>query len=125
MTVIFGHFNNFLTNRSKVVNCNNVDPHQSILNLILFPKEMFLDVYFLLTDSKFSPAPKVEEGLIQGDFKLSARQKLNLKLYGNIYGPTSRGASGRERERWPGAIIPYVFDCSVCKSLLLNEKILT
>ncbi|XP_028391807.1 zinc metalloproteinase nas-14-like [Dendronephthya gigantea] len=63
-------------------------------------------------DPRYSPAP-VEPGLVEGDFKLTSQQEVNLKMYRNVYGPQSRSASGRESERWPGAIIPYVFDCSV------------
>ena len=66
--------------------------------------------YFL--DPRYSPAP-LEPGLVEGDFKLTEKQEVNLKMYGNVYGPSSRAASGRESEKWPGAIIPYVFDCSV------------
>lgn len=69
-----------------------------------------LNIFF--SDSRYSPAP-IEPGLVEGDFKLTAKQELNLKIYHNVYGPRSRSASGRESERWPGAVIPYVFDCSV------------
>lgn len=78
------------------------------INFMHFPS------FFPSVDPKYSPAP-IESGLIEGDFKLTDKQKVNMKLYNNIYGPPARAASGRESERWPGAIIPYVFDCSVSK----------
>ena len=38
-----------------------------------------------------------------------------MKKYGNPYGPESRAASSVPKERWPNAVIPYTFDCSVGK----------
>ena len=42
-----------------------------------------------------------------------------MKKYGTPNGPQSRAASNVDSERWPNAVIPYVFDCSVGK---LNNK---
>lgn len=87
------------SNGTKEINING-----PLLTLILF----------FTPDPRYSPAP-IESGLVEGDFKLTEKQKVNMKLFKNVYGPPERAASGRESERWPGAIIPYVFDCSVSK----------
>lgn len=62
-------------------------------------------------DSQHSPGRKTS--LYGGDIKFTQKQGENMKKYGNPYGPQSRAASNVDSERWPNAVIPYVFDCSV------------
>ena len=71
---------------------------------------------FNTADSHQSPARK--ESLYAGDIKLTQQQQDNMKKYGNPYGPQSRAASSVPKERWPNAVIPYTFDCSVGEPLL-------
>ena len=57
----------------------------------------------------------------QGDIRLTKKQQENLKKYGD---PTkgsanSRAASNVDSECWPNAVIPYTFDCSVGKFIML------
>jgi len=59
------------------------------------------------------------EQLFQGDIKLTPIQAANMKKYGNPFGPVhrvTRAASARDSTRWPNAVIPYAFDCSVGKN---------
>ena len=63
------------------------------------------------TDSHHSPGG--QESLYLGDIKLTDKQQENMKKYGNPYGLQSRAASSVPSERWPNAVIPYTFDCSV------------
>ena len=77
-------------------------------------KTLFITV--LLQDSHHSP-PGKHLSFYQGDIRLTKKQAENLKKYGD---PTkgsadSRAASSVDKERWPNAIIPYTFDCSVGK----------
>jgi len=67
------------------------------------------------TDSHQSPGR--EESLYGGDIKLTKQQQDNMKKYGNPYGPQSRAVSSVPKERWPNAVIPYTFDCSVGEPL--------
>lgn len=56
------------------------------------------------------------EHLFDGDIKLTPIQEAHMKKYGNPYGPThrvARAASAKDSTRWPNAVIPYVFNCSV------------
>ena len=71
---------------------------------------------FNIADSHQSPAGK--ESLYGGDIKLTQQQQDNMKKYGNPYGPQLRAASSVPKERWPNAVIPYTFDCSVGEPLL-------
>jgi hypothetical protein len=49
-------------------------------------------------------------------------QELNMERYGNPHGlSTGRAASSVEKERWPNAVIPYEFDCSIGKNALLTR----
>lgn len=66
---------------------------------------------YFFTDSYHSPGG--QESLYLGDIKLTEKQQENMKKYGNPYGPQSRAASNVPSERWPNAVIPYTFDCSV------------
>jgi len=58
-------------------------------------------------------SPGLKESLYGGDIKLTKQQQDNMKKYGNPYGPQSRAASSVPKERWPNAVIPFTFDCSV------------
>ncbi|XP_058942463.2 zinc metalloproteinase nas-8-like [Pocillopora verrucosa] len=51
----------------------------------------------------------------QGDIRLTKKQQENLKKYGDPSKSSadSRAASSVDSERWPNAIIPYTFDCSI------------
>lgn len=60
-------------------------------------------------------SPGLKESLYGGDIKLTKQQQDNMKKYGNPYGPQSRAASSVPKERWPNAVIPFTFDCSVGK----------
>lgn len=51
--------------------------------------------------------------LYEGDIKLSEEQRLNNALYGNPDGGPSRAATNVDKIKWPNAVIPYEFDCSV------------
>ena len=53
----------------------------------------------------------------QGDIRLTKKQQENLKKYGDPSKSSadSRAASSVDSERWPNAIIPYTFDCSIGK----------
>jgi len=68
-------------------------------------------------DSHHSPGGTTS--LYGGDINFTPKQKENMKKYGTPYGPQTRAASNVDSERWPNAVIPYVFDCSVGK---LNNK---
>lgn len=70
-----------------------------------------------LADSHHSPGSTTS--LYGGDIKFTPKQQENMKKYGTPNGPQSRAASNVDSERWPNAVIPYVFDCSVGK---LNNK---
>lgn len=42
-----------------------------------------------------------------------------MEKYGNPYGPSlAQAASSQDEKRWPNAVIPYEFDCSIGKNLL-------
>ncbi|KAJ7348796.1 hypothetical protein OS493_038998 [Desmophyllum pertusum] len=65
-------------------------------------------------DAHHSP-PGKHLSFYQGDIRLTKKQTENLKKYGD---PTkgsadSRAASNVDSERWPNAVIPYTFDCSI------------
>ena len=69
------------------------------------------------TDPHQSP-PGKHLSFYQGDIRLSKKQAENLKKYGDPSknSANSRAASSVESERWPNAVIPYTFDCSVGKT---------
>ena len=69
------------------------------------------------TDPHQSP-PGKHLSFYQGDIRLSKKQAQNLKKYGDPSknSANSRAASSVESERWPNAVIPYTFDCSVGKT---------
>ena len=71
----------------------------------------------LFADSHHSPGGTTS--LYGGDIKFTPKQQENMKKYGTPNGPQTRAASNVDSERWPNAVIPYVFDCSVGK---LNNK---
>ncbi|XP_078359766.1 zinc metalloproteinase nas-15-like [Oculina patagonica] len=54
-----------------------------------------------------------ESHLYEGDIRLSERQRLNNVLFGNPDGSPSRAATNVDKIKWPNAVIPYEFDCSV------------
>ncbi|KAJ7348764.1 hypothetical protein OS493_039187 [Desmophyllum pertusum] len=67
-------------------------------------------------DANHSP-PGKHLSFYEGDIRLTKKQTENLKKYGD---PTkgsadSRAASNVDSERWPNAVIPYTFDCSIGK----------
>ena len=72
---------------------------------------VIITVFLNLTDSHHSPGGKAS--LYGGDIMLTKQQQENMKKYGNPNGPQSRAASSVPSERWPNAVIPYTFDCSV------------
>ena len=51
--------------------------------------------------------------LYEGDIKLSEEQRLNNILFGNPDRAPSRAATNVDKIKWPNAVIPYEFDCSV------------
>ena len=53
--------------------------------------------------------------LYEGDIRLSERQRLNNVLFGSPDGSPSRAATNVDKIKWPNAVIPYEFDCSVGK----------
>lgn len=70
-------------------------------------------IFISSADSHQSPGHKT--ALYGGDIKFTPKQQENMKKYGNPYSPQSRAASNVDSERWPNAVIPYKFDCSVGK----------
>lgn len=92
------------------------------IGTINFPSFRHLqNVYFcmlFLADSHHKPGGTTS--LYGGDIKFTPKQKENMKKYGTPNGPQTRAASNVDSERWPNAVIPYVFDCSVGK--LNNQK---
>jgi len=72
--------------------------------------EQILDVN-LGKDDPESPRSLLQ--LYEGDIKLSEEQRLNNALYGNPDGAPSRAATNVDKIKWPNAVIPYEFDCSV------------
>ncbi|KAJ7370934.1 hypothetical protein OS493_029009 [Desmophyllum pertusum] len=58
-------------------------------------------------------SPHFLSHLYEGDIKLSKEQRLNNVIYGNPDGSPSRAANVDEKIKWPNAVIPYEFDCSV------------
>ena len=69
-----------------------------------------------ISDAHHSP-PGKHLSFYEGDIRLTKKQTENLKKYGD---PTkgsadSRAASNVDSERWPNAVIPYTFDCSIGK----------
>lgn len=71
--------------------------------------------YFFVNFADSHHSPGGQKSLYGGDIKLTKLQDENMKKYGNPYGPQSRAASNVPSERWPNAVIPYTFDCSVGK----------
>lgn len=72
--------------------------------------EQILDVN-LGKDNPESPHSLIQ--LYEGDIKLSEEQRLNNALYGNPDGEPSRAATNVDKIKWPNAVIPYEFDCSI------------
>ena len=86
-----------------------------------FPAKLFIVTVFLFADSHHSPGRKTS--LYGGDIKFTPKQQENMKKYGNPYGQQSRAASNVDKERWPNAVIPYTFDCSVGELILMVPSV--
>ena len=56
--------------------------------------------------------------LYEGDIKLSEEQRFNNALFGNPDGSPGRAATNVDKIKWPNAVIPYEFDCSVGEYVL-------
>ena len=56
--------------------------------------------------------------LYEGDIKLTEEQRMNSVLFGDPDGAPSRAATNVDKIKWPNAVIPYEFDCSVGKCYL-------
>ncbi|XP_048580000.1 zinc metalloproteinase nas-13 isoform X2 [Nematostella vectensis] len=88
---------------------------------------MFLLVFLFLTSladaqeggtpgqrPELNHSPESAPHLYHGDIKLTPMQRANIERYDNPYGPsTGRAASSQDKTRWPNAVIPYEFDCSI------------
>ena len=90
------------------------------------PSVSFKDIFVAsFTDPHHSP-PGKHLPYYQGDIRLTKKQQENLKKYGDPSKSSadSRAASSVDSERWPNAIIPYTFDCSIGKLIwpLGNDK---
>ena len=109
----------FLQASQTSVNFNISELVYSAVSLIRGTKEsepviLFQNVCMLfLADSHHSPGGTAS--LYGGDIKFTPKQQENMKKYGTPNSPQSRAASNVDSERWPNAVIPYVFDCSVGK----------
>ena len=89
----------------------------SLVSSILISTMVALYILIPFTDPHQSP-PGKHLSFYQGDIRLSKEQAENLKKYGDPSknSANSRAASSVESERWPNAVIPYTFDCSVGKT---------
>ncbi|XP_073244758.1 zinc metalloproteinase nas-15-like [Porites lutea] len=58
-------------------------------------------------------SPQLLSHLYEGDIKLTERQRLNDLVFGDPDGSPSRAATNVDKIKWPNAVIPYEFDCSV------------
>lgn len=58
-------------------------------------------------------SPQLFSHLYEGDIKLTERQRLNDLVFGDPNGSPSRAATNVDKIKWPNAVIPYEFDCSV------------
>ena len=58
-------------------------------------------------------SPQLFSHLYEGDIKLTERQRLNDLVFGDPDGSPSRAATNVDKIKWPNAVIPYEFDCSV------------
>lgn len=58
-------------------------------------------------------SPHTIPNLFEGDVRLTEKQRLNHAVYGDPDGSPSRAANNVDKIKWPNAVIPYEFDCSV------------
>ena len=58
-------------------------------------------------------SPQLLSHLYEGDIKLTERQRLNKLVFGDPDGSPTRAATNVDKIKWPNAVIPYEFDCSV------------
>ncbi|CAH3146999.1 unnamed protein product [Porites lobata] len=58
-------------------------------------------------------SPQLLSHLYEGDIKLTERQRLNKLVFGDPDGSPARAATNVDKIKWPNAVIPYEFDCSV------------
>ena len=73
------------------------------------------------TSTDIPESPHHLSHLYEGDIKLSEEQRLNNILFGNPDGAPSRAATNVDKIKWPSAVIPYEFDCSVGEYFQLNS----
>jgi len=73
--------------------------------------EQILEVNFG-KDLSASPHPSSSK-IFEGDIKLTEEQRMNNVLFGDPEGSLSRAATNVDKIKWPNAVIPYEFDCSV------------
>jgi len=74
---------------------------------------VFLSLVQQFTITDIPESPHHLSHLYEGDIKLSEEQRLNNILFGNPDGAPSRAATNVDKIKWPNAVIPYEFDCSV------------
>ena len=65
--------------------------------------------------SDLQTSPSRGGALFEGDVRLTSEQRLNDVLFGDPEGAGSRAANNVDKLKWPNAVIPYEFDCSVGK----------
>ena len=79
--------------------------------LIIFSRE--------IQDSNESPRTPVLRKLFEGDVKLNGKQKLIksgiVKIKPSTGNEPGQAATNDDSIKWPNAVIPYEFDCSVGK----------
>lgn len=80
----------------------------------LFRNARTYDISFsILTLTDNAESPHFMSHLYEGDLKLTERQRLNNLLFGDPDGSPARAATNIDKIKWPNAVIPYEFDCSV------------
>ena len=71
--------------------------------------------FFLLGDPADQSSPHTVPRLFEGDVRLTKQQELNRLIFGDPDGSPSRAATNVDEIKWPNAVVPYEFDCSVGK----------
>jgi hypothetical protein len=67
---------------------------------------------FVLDDLHYFPR---DRSIFEGDIKLTSEQTRNMELFGDPTFSLGRAANNDPKKLWPNAVIPYEFDCSICK----------